>query len=243
MPAVALLLLAGLLSSSGNIPVFLFFNQTVSPGVTALWAHWTVLGDAFLLMVLTLVFVGRRPEVVWAIWIAAILTALAVHGLKWWVTAPRPPAVLDPAQLHVVGLVLRSAAFPSGHTAAAFAFVGVVILSLRRVWLTVLLLSAALGVGVSRMAVGAHWPADVLTGAALGWLGACTALALARRWAWGLSLSAQRIMAALLLVAALVMVWGYDTGYSQAAIMQRVLALVALAVAAPGLIRLARGRV
>lgn len=242
VPTVALLLLAALLSSGGNMPVFLFFNQPASPAVAALWAHWTVLGDALLLMVLTLVFVGRRPDVVWAVWVAAIVTTLAVHGLKLWLAVPRPPALLDPAHLQVVGQVLRGESFPSGHTTAAFAFAGVLILSLRRVWMTVLMLSVALGVGISRMAVGAHWPVDVLTGAALGWLGACAAMVLTQRWAWGLSLTAQRIMAALLVTAALVMLWGHDSGYPQTAIMQRALALLALAVGAPGLIRLARGR-
>ncbi len=224
------------------MPVFLFFNRFATSDTFGLWAHWTVLGDALLLMVLALVFVGRRPDVVWAIWIAAIVTTLAVHGLKPLLAAPRPAAVLDAAQLHVVGQILRSGSFPSGHTTAAFAFAGVVILSVRRAWVTAMLLSAALGVGVSRMAVGAHWPVDVLTGAVLGWLGACAALALAHRWTWGLAVWPQRIMAALLLAAALVMVWGYDTGYPQAAIMQRVLAAGARAGGAPGLLRLARGR-
>ena len=237
-----MLLLAALLSSGGNMPVFFFFNQLSAGDGAGLWAHWTMLGDVLLLMVFTLPFAGRRPDVVWAVWVAAVLTALVVQGLKAGVGAPRPPAVLDPAQIHVVGRILRSGSFPSGHTAAAFAFAGVLILSLRRAWLTVCLLCAAVGVGVSRMAVGVHWPVDVLCGAALGWLGACAGVVLARRWVWGLGLRAQRIMAALLLAAALVMLWGYDAGYPQTALMQRLLALAALLAATPGLIRLARGR-
>ncbi len=243
MPVAALLLLAALLSFAGNRPVFLFFNQfAAQAGGAGFWAHWTMLGDALLLLVFALPFAGRRPDVVWAVWIVAVLTTVVVHVLKAGVGAPRPPAVFDPAQIYVVGHVLRSGSFPSGHTAAAFAFAGVLALCLRRAWVTAGVLCLAAGVGISRMAVGVHWPVDVLSGAALGWLGACAAVVLARRWAWGLALWAQRGMAALFVVAALVMLWGYDAGFSQTSLMQRLLAAAALLAATPGLIRLARGR-
>jgi len=41
-------------------------------------------------------------------------------------------------------------------------------------------------VGVSRMAVGAHWPFDVLAGACVGWLAGLNGAYIAQRWqsAW-----------------------------------------------------------
>jgi hypothetical protein len=59
---------------------------------------------------------------------------------------------------------------PSGHTLTAFAAAAALYFALpalkrgRHLWLFAL----ALGVGLSRMGVGAHWPADVAMGAALG---------------------------------------------------------------------------
>src|SRR3569832_19288 len=126
-------------------------------------------------------------------WLAALVVKEAVHVQKPWAGEARPPVVLDPAAFHLIGKALRSGSFPSGHTAAAFAIAGVVAMHLRRAWSTALLLVLASGVGLSRMAVGVHWPVDVLAGAAVGWASACGALVLARRWRWGISPRGRRV--------------------------------------------------
>lgn len=242
VPVVALALLAWVLLTQQNQPLFLMFNHFAAHFPDALWSRWTVLGDALLLLVLVLPWVGRRPDLVWVMWLAALVVTIMVHVLKPWVGSPRPPAVLDPSTFHVIAKALHSGSFPSGHTAAAFAFAGVVAMHLRRAWLTAPLLVLATGVGFARMAVGVHWPMDVLGGAAIGWTSAIAALVLARRWRWGVSPHGQRVTALLLLVAGGVMVWGFDTGYPDAAVMQRLLALLSLAVAIKGLVRVARGQ-
>ena len=60
--------------------------------------------------------------------------------------------------------------FPSGHTTTAFALAFVIGFLSRR-WLWPMLAVAAV-VGVSRVAVGAHYPTDVLGGLVVGTLGA-----------------------------------------------------------------------
>src|SRR3569832_2112175 len=168
VPAAALALLALVLLTQQNQALFLMINHVAARFPDALWARWTVLGDALL---------------------------LPVHVLNPWAGEARPPVVLDPAAFHLIGKALRSGSFPSGHTAAAFAFAGVVAKHLRRAWSTALLLVLASGVGLSRMAVGVHWPVDVLAGAAVGWTCASAALVLARRWRWGISPRGQRVTA------------------------------------------------
>src|SRR3569623_1529242 len=113
---------------------------------------------------------------------------------------------------------------------------------LRRGGRSALLLVVATGGGLSRMAVGVHWPVDVLAGAAIGWLGACVGVAWAHRWRWGTTPRGQKWLAALLMLGAVVLLWGYDTGYPQAAWMQRVLAVLLLVLALPGFIGIWRRR-
>lgn len=72
--------------------------------------------------------------------------------------------------------------FPSGHTTTAFAFAFVVGFLAKR-WFPWLLLGA-IAIGISRIAVGAHYPTDVLGGVVVGTLGAYAVRAFfaARSW-------------------------------------------------------------
>jgi undecaprenyl-diphosphatase len=56
--------------------------------------------------------------------------------------------------------------FPSGHTSAAFLVATGVAFSMP--WLTPLVLSWAMAVGLARVILGVHFPGDILSGASLG---------------------------------------------------------------------------
>jgi len=74
--------------------------------------------------------------------------------------------------MRIVGETLHNVSMPSGHTLTAFAVASAIYFALpekgraRHLWLFVL----AAGTGLSRIAVGAHWPGDVAVGACLGLL-------------------------------------------------------------------------
>lgn len=90
---------------------------------------------------------------------------------------PRQRPIWDslPPWRRIVGSP-TSPAFPSGHAASAAAFATGVAMECPSAGLVIAPVAAA--VGYSRVHVGAHWPSDVLAGAALG-----TGIALAtRRW-------------------------------------------------------------
>ncbi|WP_035844790.1 phosphatase PAP2 family protein [Kitasatospora azatica] len=123
-----------------------------------------------------------RPRRAALLGVAALGTAsLTANQLgKTLVRRPRPDreAAAVPASRHVP--MPASASFPSGHTAAAFAFATAVGSQLR--WAAVPLTLLAGGVGYSRVHTGVHYPGDVLAGAALGVACAGAVLAGVRRY-------------------------------------------------------------
>lgn len=130
---------------------------------------WSALGicSALLLTALS----AREPRRVAALVMALILGGLLVHVLKRSLQVERPLAVFGPDHplFHVIGDRLHKGSMPSGHSATAFAIAGLMVwreqgrpLS-RHLWWVWAALQA-----LSRIAVGAHWPSDVLAGSGIG---------------------------------------------------------------------------
>src|SRR3569623_3163743 len=67
VPAVILLLLALVVLLQLTQPLFFFFNGAARQLPDGWWSHWTVLGDAQVVMTLALPWVGRRPAHVWSV--------------------------------------------------------------------------------------------------------------------------------------------------------------------------------
>lgn len=102
-------------------------------------------------------------------------SALANGVLKPLLPRRRPPARQD-GPLRRSLPTPRSSSFPSGHSASAAAFATG--MALESPLAGAVLAPVAAAVAYSRVHTGVHWPADVVTGVALG-----TAVALAtRRW-------------------------------------------------------------
>jgi undecaprenyl-diphosphatase len=116
----------------------------------------------------------------WASWrraaVAAGLSAalgLAVGMLISELVDRARPFVADPGGVHLFSRHAADAGFPSDHATAAFAIATAIFLRNRRWGMVALAAAAVLLVG--RVALGVHYPSDVLAGAALG---AAAALAL-----------------------------------------------------------------
>jgi membrane-associated phospholipid phosphatase len=242
VPVVALVLAIGIFFTDSNQVLFLFFNKLGPSTGDTLWANWTVLGDGLVVMVLALPFVGRQPSLVWAMVLTALIAGIVVSLLKQYFGLPRPPAVLASDLIHVIGPAYKSRSFPSGHTAAAFAFAGVMSLYIRSFWVLALTLGLAIGVGISRMAVGVHWPLDVAVGAGLGWLCAVGGRYLAGRWCWGETLTGQRVIAVALIVVAFVLLMFFKADSPRAELLPKGIAVAVLILSAPGLGRFWRRR-
>lgn len=119
---------------------------------------------------------------------------------------PRPAGVLEVGSFNLVGPGHTSKGPPSGHTIATFMLASIAIHVIRSTpWRTAVLLLAVL-IGFSRVAVGEHWPFDVLLGAAVGSFAAWLTIRLARSWPAGRNVWVHLGMVALFVWAAVELV-------------------------------------
>ncbi len=153
------------------------------------WAWITRFGDERVLLALCLLFARRRPEIIWALLIASLIALIYIKGLKHLLDIPRPPGVLNLQDIKLVGPALTAHSYPSGHTATIFVFCGVLFAFARHTRERAALLLLASLVGLSRIAIGVHWPQDVLAGAFGGLGSAALGVIWARHWLAGLNLT------------------------------------------------------
>lgn len=189
---------------------FLMLNQVFSYLPSGFWAMITLLGDASILMLTLALFVLIKPQVWFAVLASIPMGALFSVLGKHWASVPRPASVIEPSLFNVIGPLLQHYSLPSGHSVTAFAVAAALLATLvptprsQRDWTLVgCVLGFACLIAMSRVAVGAHWPLDLLTGAAGGWLSGLIGAALARRstwWSWVFAGHGRLALTAVLLV-------------------------------------------
>jgi membrane-associated phospholipid phosphatase len=163
-----------------QVDMFLAINHLLSSVSGQWWANITALGDTLILLSLLSFFVLKDIRV-WAAFFGAIpLSGVLSSVGKAFFSIPRPAAIIDNDKFTVVGEALRGAtSLPSGHTITIFTVVSAIIYiffySKKKIKhplsksIGLFLLAAV--VAMSRVAVGAHWPLDLLLGAIIGCFG------------------------------------------------------------------------
>lgn len=174
---------------TSQIDFFLLLNKWLSIFPSGFWLNVTYLGDAFILLPILALMIFKFPKAGLAILCSIPFAALLSYGGKYIAAIPRPAALIDNSKFVIIGDVLTgNNSLPSGHTIAIFT--GIVALSvvilrstknLKHYILVFLLFGIAISVGVSRVAVGAHWPLDIFFGASFGWFAAIIGIFLADR--------------------------------------------------------------
>jgi len=184
VPAVSLIGFVIVWLNGFNQDFFLWLNGLGRGEYSEIaWANITILGDTLVAIALLSPFVRKRPDIIWALLIAAIFATLWVHGLKPLIEHLRPAAVLSNDLIHIIGVTLHKGSFPSGHTTTAFTLAGVICLSRTHPAIMVTALTLAILAGLSRAVVGAHWPMDIFAGAFGGWLAALIGVLLFKKLA------------------------------------------------------------
>jgi undecaprenyl-diphosphatase len=97
--------------------------------------------------------------------VSAGLALLVAQVVARLVDRPRP-FVAHPDQVHLFAKHAADPGFPSDHATAAFAIAVALLLRDRRLGIGALVLATVLAIG--RVAIGVHYPTDVIGGAVLG---------------------------------------------------------------------------
>ena len=171
------------------------------------WLFITQWGDSGQGLVLLLALWITQPwKMAWVLkaWLMGVIASPLLKAA--WNT-PRPLSVLDPEWLHAIGNApVGGNAMPSGHSMAAGCLAALLFWGWGRGGQGLRWLVLVMGclIGVSRIAVGAHWPGDVLVGFGLGVL----LVLVAHKWEqvqpWAPRLSSARAQMVLLVLMGLV---------------------------------------
>ena len=169
--------------SSEPTPLFKLLNASAQKLPDLFWVFFNMLGNGWGVFALLSPLLVLAPRALMATLCAGALAGVLSRTLKLSLQFPRPASVLDPTSFHVVGNPLTSLSMPSGHTLTAFALATALYFSVSPVkrkhalWLFVL---AGLA-GLARVAVGAHWPADIFAGMSIGLFSGMLGASLAQR--------------------------------------------------------------
>ena len=150
----------------------LHYSLHLSPGLAPLIVRLTALGGAAIMIpvgFVGLAFLIAQKRFADAAWLFLTLAIgrLGIEGIKLVLSRPRPPVAdwLD----HVT-----SSSFPSSHSAGTMmTCVALALLFGRGDGAILVALLAALFIGWTRIALGIHWPSDVMAGWGIGlvWIG------------------------------------------------------------------------
>ncbi|MCP5335916.1 MAG: phosphatase PAP2 family protein [Oceanospirillaceae bacterium] len=182
LPVILLLGFAAVWSAGTNGLLFVFLNHWLHVLPDWFWANVTFMADASAMGALGAILLLRRERLVLAMLVGGLICALIIRALKLGFDSPRPPAVMNGSLFELIGAGFKKHSFPSGHAATAFFFAGALLGYKPNAKMYVLVLAGAIVAALSRIAVGVHWPVDILVGGAIGWpIGFLSARYFARR--------------------------------------------------------------
>jgi membrane-associated phospholipid phosphatase len=214
------MVLAFILITGINKELFILINTFAGNTWSFAWENLTLLGDTMVAIVILVLFIRKRADLVWAGIISAIIGTLIVNLLKVYLNVPRPPSLIDKNVINIFGPTLFARSFPSGHTVTIFSMAGILMFYFRSWFIRLGLILLALSTGISRIAVGAHWPSDVAAGGAIGCLCAVTGIFIVTKLGWKGFKPLQITIGFTLIILNLYFLFFYDCKYEQAIYLQ-----------------------
>ncbi len=142
----------------------IFLASPMSKAVAVFLARWAI----YLFLIPILYFVKTRKqdlhhavaEAAWGGGVALILTTVMAYFLQ------RPRPYIDASGIALLIPSPLNTSFPSGHTAASFAIAFAILYADKRWGIFALVLACSIALG--RIAVGVHYPSDIVGGVLVG---------------------------------------------------------------------------
>ena len=233
IPAFALITMLIIGLTGSNRPLFLILNHALYFKPEDIWINVTLYGDAAMVMILMLPLIKNHPEIIVKSFIAAIIASLFLHGFKEFMPSPRPPSIFTPDLMHQLGNQFYHSSFPSGHATAPFTLACMIIFLVDNTKVRTIVLVYASLIAISRIATGVHWPLDILGGMFFGWFAAYLSMRFFP--ITGNNLVAQRIVAILLILAAVHLIFLHDRGDVEARFLEVLTPIICFILSLKGL--------
>lgn len=206
------ILAATIYASLGYHGGFVWLHGLTSKLPDAFLQTLTFTGDSYVALALMLLVVRRIPAAASIAFLAALIGTLITQSLKGYFAILRPASVLPQSELTIIGEAVYLGSFPSGHSLTIFIFATTLWLFSRRTSLQIGLMLLATAVAFSRVAVGAHWPIDVLVGSALGITSTIIASYAIQHLRFGFNRLGHGLLVSIFLIAAITL-FHHDGGY------------------------------
>ncbi|MGB1310724.1 MAG: phosphatase PAP2 family protein [Leucothrix sp.] len=166
----SLFLLAACLLSNVDTALFLQLNAASQLFPNAFWGLLTSLADPIIAPLLIFTLFYQNVLFLRAFFIALALALLVNYSLKYGFDIKRPTTLLDTNSFTIIGPIINSPSFPSGHTITIFTLMGLLSAWYQKRAVSLAVFTLAACISFTRISVGAHWPSDVLFGALIGCL-------------------------------------------------------------------------
>lgn len=172
---------------------FFFLNAILSQFPNTAY-NLTQLGDELILLSFLSIFILYAPKIWESLLSASLVSAIFSGLLKNIFSVPRPAEVLDNNSFVIIGKTLTGySSLPSGHSITVFTILTVILfacmpqkLNAKIVWCFLIFITG-LSLVFTRVAVGAHFPLDVIVGSIIGYISGLIGIFISRKykiWAW-----------------------------------------------------------
>lgn len=155
---------------------FYFLNFYHAHFLDFIFIYFTYFGDGFFCVAIALLlFLFKKRFLALMVLTSYALSGIIAQVLKYFILEARPAIFLKATtyKYFIENVTLHNFhAFPSGHTASAFALAGVLSFAAKNKNFSLLFLLLAIMVGYSRIYLAQHFMDDVLVGAIIGVLSA-----------------------------------------------------------------------